>query len=568
MALNQFQLDKLRDSVEEQRNEYKFKPNIYQPDTEQSSQETLNMKAGATGYISGPDGKKIFVSPEGTTTNFPTSRDIQAQPAVQPAITTDAPVTNTDITNRALQPIIAAKNPVQAQPTDQWEQFEQRKQEMVEARKKALMFGKDPTKYVAEEGPESGMGTNVILRKKTKEEQARDWEQANTMATIGNGVTPITGKTNVAQQDAAGLHLFEEKGHLDDWAYMPIQPGDTAAVRNKLNYTQAAKEIQKKILQAMPMAPKFKNVDDVRNFVQSLGIDSRYGRATENAMTQILEKSHPELLREIESERKVNLANDQQIYNYGIQHPDIAGADNLSRDEVVSAIKNNPQAMAQMQREGLLYTKNPVTKEPEMSLTPEMNAEREVTKKTKQVQLEKEANDRFVAQHNEYVSIFDKTGKPKLMTRIEFEREKQKDVEEQALKQQKADLAAERLAFREQDVSSREKRIGESAQEKSKASRIAFLERRLDSYDKQMTANMVLGEKELSVDKAKELNDNLQKKKDNIEKELETLTGKVAPVSKQSDLEGDLPVMTPEQVEAAPSGTRFRTPDGRTGTRK
>jgi len=107
MALNQFQLDELRLKAERERvnalgglalsdlqkdneqiarslmpdtaqiPEYKFKPNIYQPDTERSSQETLNMKAGATGYILGPDGKKIFVSPEGTTTNFPTSRDIQ-----------------------------------------------------------------------------------------------------------------------------------------------------------------------------------------------------------------------------------------------------------------------------------------------------------------------------------------------------------------------------------------------------------------------------------------------------------------------------------------------------------
>jgi len=86
----------------------KFKPNIYSPNTEPSIPERLALLASATGTIESGK-KRMIVGPEGTTTNFPTSRDQPVMPQ-QPVIV--------PVNILATQPVPMQPTPTQPAPID------------------------------------------------------------------------------------------------------------------------------------------------------------------------------------------------------------------------------------------------------------------------------------------------------------------------------------------------------------------------------------------------------------------------------------------------------------------
>jgi hypothetical protein len=258
-----------------------FKPNIFSPDNQPSSPERLALLANATGTVES-GANRMIVSPQGTTTNFPTSRDIVNQ-SVQRALTARA----------ASQPV------AQTSMLDPYQQSVQDRQRQTEDQ---LLAGKDRSQFKVE-WVSHGMSSSPVLKRLTPEEQQQNWNDMN--VALQSEVVLPGGKSTIAPE----LNIFGGGKYLDSYLYTQ-SPGE----RNRADvvaHKKLAKAASEKLDTTLPLrVDNFGSIEDVQDYIKSLNFSPLVGEHVEREITRRLKNINPQLYNKLIGQRELQKAND------------------------------------------------------------------------------------------------------------------------------------------------------------------------------------------------------------------------------------------------------------------
>lgn len=526
-----------------------FASNIYSPDTSASSPARLDLLGNATGTVES-GANRMIVSPQGTTTNFPTSRDAVNQ-SVRRALTVRA----------AGQPVAPAGSPF----LDPYQQSVQTRKQQTED---MLMAGKDRSQFKVEwtGDPRS---PRPSVKRLTPQEQEQNWSDMNVAARAE--ITPQAGKSAVVPE----MNVFEGKGNHFD-SSIAIQGTKDRVVG------AAYRELTRRFDQALdPAKAKWKrpeSLEEAQNLVNSLGFDDRVGEHAEQAVTKWIQAVNPELYKDIINQRKVKKADDASYVQWARLYSDDPGVADLSDEDILSARTPQDQLAYERDPNAIRHMIDPATgvvvTAPTRALSPEETAQQTFKQEKAKAKFELQDIQEQVNQSGGELTIDYRHGVPELINRRQLQRE----LDQEALAQSKEERdreSADIEALREDRVAKRSALETTpvyrawAAKEKAKA---ASKTRMVEFYSKQYERNIVAGMMDpKEIDRiykaALERLDTNKRYMPEPEPREEPVVATLAAPAPTASPTPIVSVRTPEEYAAVSDGTKVRLPDGTVGTK-
>ena len=508
-----------------------------------------------TGQFLAAGNRVMQVTPTGTATNFPTSRDF---PGRMP--------TSRDLVNQSVQRTLTARSAGAALTVPSGSPYLTAHENAVAERQKwtsdQLMGNRDPSQYRIEM-EDHGFGPAPVLKKRTSEEQVQYWSEINflTQAAVTKpggkaAVTAPEGELAVAPQ----VNIFADQRHIDTGFYTMDKKSIPNAVWSAYKrQTDAAGRKLRLALSAR--VDNFNSLEEAQDFITALGFDDRVGEFIERRMTAHLRDTIPILYKEFIDKKKIQKADDASYIEWFKHYSDEPGIADLSDEDILAdrtpelqnAFERDPYSV----RHGIDPATGNVMKLPPRKLTPEEEAQEKFKQEQAEFDLKTKRVDDIVAQSaGKMMKTVTPEGEPIAVTLEKYEKDRRAEARREA-----ADVRKEAAEVREEAASAlafeKEQRL---AVEQPKATRIGRLEKlefmitgRIDKRTEEAKETGIA-----AGNKAAQIRD--YKALAKVQKELEPLYESKPEVAAPVEVpvvkptvafEEELPVLTPEQAATA-----------------
>ena len=348
-------------------------------------------------------------------------------------------------------------------------------------------------------------GRAAPIPARTPQQKVQDWSDVNTAANAE--IVPAGAEPTATPK----FNLFGGGDHLD--SAMLAMGRDSVSKADWNSYRTMTQDASRKLNQALATRASVPaTVEEAQQFIDSLGFDDRVGQHIENEMMRYITSANPALAQQLIGEQKAEQANDSSYVQWvkrNATDPEIARA---TTADILAARTPESDREFESDINADHFDYDPTTgqpmKRPPIKLTPIEEAR----------ELEKTV-DATIAQSQGQLQKRWRLGKPEAISIEELTKERTEDIDKQIDNAQKGDLRA-RKAYDDELIPKEE------------------LKKQIAIYFNRTKA--------------------LQDEKDRLA--IGTAPGAQAPA------EGAAPFMTPEEVAAAPAGTRFTDDKGRVGT--